>query len=903
MKRVLLAMWRVIGPAAVAVPLAAAGMAPVLESSRIQLLLDAASGGYAVLDKAAGVLWRSNPYAARFGEAVLETDKGPRATALSRPRVAREPNRLRLEFGPWPEAKEAGRVRVAIRLLPDGETLEVSWSAEAPGKVRSVRLLDRAFWADDAGPGGALVPVREGLWIPSNNRRAFSRGFDTYAYEGCHMAMAGMRRRGAALLLSWDDPYTLLEIESRTNGLPAGLRVRQIVAPSLILRASARSFRARFLGKGDWTAVAKAYRKRAQAKGLRTTWSEKIRERPSRRRLFGAINFKLWSLLSRRMDEASRRELSKRVNWTFEEAAQVAAHLKEDLKLDKVLFLMGGWIHRGYDNQHPDILPAAPECGGDHGLRECARRVRSLGFLFGLHDNYQDMYRDAPSWNEAWIMKRPDGSLAKGGRWAGGRAYLICSRVALDLARRPQNLPGVKALTDADAYFIDTTYAAGLQECYDPRHPLTRLDDMKWKAALSDYARGLFGIFGSEDGREWAAPHADFFEGLAGVSGRHFHNARLIDETGGAPVPLFEAVYHDCVAVYGKYGFDPARAADYVLWHILLARPLHYHSVPAHLYWQERNYGDRGAAQAEPAGFEALGDRRFRLTYRWKASRPVSKDYRVFVHFTDKTGKILFQDDHAPPRPASQWLPGRVIEETREVRAPEAAGDAFEIRIGLFDPRSGRRAALAGKGRLDGEDRLRLGRVTLRNGAAAFEPLAPRGPAEDAEAVFVRGEGGWAAGLHPFDRFVKNTYEILSPWNELTAMQLLESCRFLTPDGRVRESRFGRGENAGRAVINQGPGDWVCASRLGGKVVLPPKGFLIETPTFIAFYARSWGGLRYADPPLFTIRSLDGKPLGRAAKVRVFHGFGDPRLAWRGGARRIPREAVLTPRSAKTPYN
>ena len=32
--------------------------------------------------------------------------------------------------------------------------------------------------------------------------------------------------------------------------------------------------------------------------------------------------------------------------------------------MDNVLFTMGGWIHRGYDNQHPDILPAAPECGG-----------------------------------------------------------------------------------------------------------------------------------------------------------------------------------------------------------------------------------------------------------------------------------------------------------------------------------------------------------------------------------------------------------------------------------------------------------------------------------------------------------------------------------------------------------
>ena len=256
-----------------------------------------------------------------------------------------------------------------------------------------------------------------------------------------------------------------------------------------------------------------------------------------------------------------------KVNWTFDEAAQVAEHLKSDLKLDKVLFIMGGWTHRGYDNQHPDILPANPECGGNSGLAECARRVMQLGYLFCLHDNYQDIYRDSPSWNEDLIMKQPDGSLVKGGHWWGGQAYLTCSRKALELAKRPQNLPAVKELTNADSYFIDTTYASGLQECFDPAHPLTRADDMKWKQALSDYARQEFGIFGSEDGREWAIPHSDFFEGLTGVDGTWYHDKNLLKETGGVSVPLFELVYRDCIALYGKYGFDISQSADYVLYH------------------------------------------------------------------------------------------------------------------------------------------------------------------------------------------------------------------------------------------------------------------------------------------------------------------------------------------------
>ncbi len=175
------------------------------------------------------------------------------------------------------------------------------------------------------------------------------------------------------------------------------------------------------------------------------------------------------------------------------------------------------------------------------------------------------MYRDSPSWSEEWISKAADGSLMKGGQWDGGRAYITCSRKAVELARRPQNLAAVKKLTGANSYFIDTTYAAGLYECFDPLHPLTKAGDMQWKQAISDYARGVFGSFGSEDGREWAIPHADYFEGITGVSGTYFANKNLLRETGGVAIPLFELVYHDAIAAYGKYGYDAAESAEYVL--------------------------------------------------------------------------------------------------------------------------------------------------------------------------------------------------------------------------------------------------------------------------------------------------------------------------------------------------
>ena len=229
-------------------------------------------------------------------------------------------------------------------------------------------------------------------------------------------------------------------------------------------------------------------------------------------------------------------------------------------------------------------------------------------------------------------------------------------------------------------------------------------------------------------------------------------------------MPLFELVYRDCIAMYGKYGYDPQHAAEYVLQHISLARPLNYHSIPPHLYWK-----------------------------------------REFKPATE---------------PAS----------------------------------------------------------------AAPDP-----------ALFVRADGGWAAGLHPLDRFVKNTYEILSPLNELTARMRMTQHRFLTPDRKVQQSTFGERADTVVVVVNEGATPFTYTSRSSGIVELPPYGFLAESRTFAAFHALSYGGLHYTSPAMFTLRSLDNKPLTRSRQVRVYHAFGSDQVRVGKATLAVPTEAVITP--------
>jgi len=457
------------------------------------------------------------------------------------------------------------------------------------------------------------------------------------------------------------------------------------------------------------------------------------------------------------MNEDSTAEESVRVRWTFDEAARIAEHLRNDLKIERCFFMVGGWTEGGYDVRHPDDLPANPECGGNEALADAVERIQKLGYVGCLHDNVQDMYRDAKSWDPSYIEKRPDGSLIAGGRWNGGRAYMVCAPKQLELAQRVQNLGAIRDLFKPWSYFIDTTYAVPPRECFDPNHPIGRNDDIAWKIRLSDYARNLFGIFGSECGREWALPHSDFFEGLVGVSGRYYHQLKP-EEMDAGVIPFFEMVYHDCQICYGKYGYRAEEAAEYVAHHVLCARPLHYHSFPDHLYWQTESRRSR------------------------------------------ETGPL---------------------------------------------------------------------------------------------AAYTRSDNGWADGLHPLDVFLKNTHEVLGPLHQVTAHDRLTAFEYLTADRNVRRAVYGEGSDATTVTVNFGRTPAEVTSGAGGRTALPPWGFLVEGPRFVAFHARFWNGQDYGDGALFTLRPADDQPLQDSGAIRVFHGFGPSTLRWQGKNYDVKREDAI----------
>ncbi len=713
--------------------------AATLESPALRVEIDDATGQWRLSDVRSGVTWPSTGMASPGKAAWLEGD-------FVRAERGGE-NSVRL-------VKDSGRA-VTFALVHGGEAMEIRYESAAD---ETIRVLEDALAITSADDGYVLVPCREGLLVPADGGKAFKQTFGTSDYEGCHMNMVGLVKRGASLIVTWDDAYVFCELE---RAVPEGQAEGRKLTTTFEMRRSAKVLRLMPLGHGDWNDIARVYRQYADQRGFAVTLRQKIERDKHLERMVGASNAKLWTCLARRMNDDSTAEESVQVRWTFDEAARIAEHLHSDVKLDRCFFMMGGWTEGGYDCRHPDNLPANPECGGNAALADAVRRVQTLDYVACLHDNVQDMYQDAKSWDPSFIEKHPDGSLIAGGRWLGGRAYMVCAPKQLELAQRPQNLPAIAELFAPWSYFIDTTYAVGPRECFDPNHPIGRNDDIAWKIRLSDYARNVFGLFGSECGREWALPHSDFFEGLVGVSGKYYHNLKP-DELGATVIPFFEMVYHDCQICYGKYGYRAEEAGEYIAHHVMCARPLHYHSFPDHLYWQSERRTERDATA----------------------------------------------------------------------------------------------------------------------------PLA----------CYTRSDNGWAEGMHPLDVFIKNTHEVLGPLHRVTAYDRLTQFDYLSGDRSVRRAVYGGGADATTVIVNFGATDAEVTCELGGRTILPPWGFVVEGPSFVAFHAKRWNDTDYGQGALFTLQSADGKPLKESASVRVFHAFGPAALSWQGQTREVRREELIEQR-------
>lgn len=653
-----------------------------MDNEQITVQLNPTQGLLCVRDQDSGSVWQSSLDSIGLGYAMAEdeTRKTVRVPLNSLTVISESNTKIVLQ------KEYQGSVLIEIQLLAEknSHNATLSWKM---GSGWTLHRIDwnGLLWTTDAMGGGAVIPRLIGEWFPARNPLQFRKTFGTYAgWGGLHIPMVGMLQEKACALLSWDSPNitaTLRSVASQSVDCPGS---RQMIL-DLSSSEPAGEFTISVCDGNSYVTLAQCYREIAQKKGLLVGLDQKARKNPDVQKLFGAAEFKPFVCIRYMQDKNGQSKERVENPYTETDCIQLAKHLHDDLGLAKVLFVLAGWIHRGYDNQHPDILPAAPEIGGDDGVVRISEAVRSYNYLFGLHDNYQDMYDDAPSWDSSLIMMDKNGDRMKGGVWAGGQCWLMASNRGYELAQR--NLPLIKKIFSPNAYFIDTTYAAPLYESFDPKNPLTRNNDMKYKLELSQYAVNQFGVHGSETGVAFGVPVSHYFEGI--LSGKPL--IQDFPNPGAEEIPLFPLVFHGCVAMYTHQGDRTGMSdAHKILKHLVLGEMPLYDIAP-HQYWKQ-----------------------------------------------------------TIPEPS------------------------------LSDP----------------------------------------------NYCFARGHGGWGENKHPMDRFIKNTYEFLSPVAEAVAALPMTDHKYLKEDRSVEFSRFGE---HWQVVVNYGPEDYQYR-----QTILPPMGFIVLGPDFLA---------------------------------------------------------------------
>jgi hypothetical protein len=338
--------------------------------------------------------------------------------------------------------------------------------------------------------------------------------------------------------------------------------------------AYARKMRIELVENG-YVGMAKRYKEEAKQSGRFVTLKEKIADNPEVAKIIGAPDLKIYIYTNRKNTPKLRAWSGpvlngySHVHTTFDQVAEISDDLSE-MGVEKTMILLGGWNRMGYDREHVDMWPPAEGAGGIDGLQQACSQVKDHGYLFALHDNYNDFYPDAPSYDQKYIIKREDGSIGLGGVWDGGLTHHIATSAIEELLNR--NLQRIEEHIPLNAYYFDVITNTSHEENYDPDNLMTRRQDLAYRKELLKNVQDRGLVVGGERGTDWALPVVSFCEGLQGGGG-DYH--RGVGYRLGLTVPLFYLVYRECVVGYWQHGTPYGREdhANHVLLDVLYGQP------------------------------------------------------------------------------------------------------------------------------------------------------------------------------------------------------------------------------------------------------------------------------------------------------------------------------------------
>ncbi len=409
--------------------------------------------------------------------------------------------------------------------------------------VEKTAAVKECRWPGGFAPGSTdftVVPFMQGMLLPDNWPRKVWL-YDTMSWgRGLYMPWWGHMKGKSAALVILETPDDAGCVFEHPAGGPTVISPRWV--HSLGKLGYPRTARMCFFDTGNYVDMAKRYRRHIIEEGRYRSLDQKIARTPDVGRLIGSP-VEHTSILYHITEESSYYDKDhpekNHVITSFDDRSKALRALAAK-GVKKLYVHLDGWGYRGYDNLHPDYLPPCPEAGGWEGMKRFADTCDELGYIFALHDQYRDFYHDAPSYDPRHTIVMENGGRPFEHTWYGGNQSILCPSLAPGHVMKNHRTLKEHGVHVRGSY-LDVFAVVPPEECYNPEHPITRTDCLRYRAESFSIIKNLEGVSSSEEPADWAVPYLDLVH----------HGPYALDPNPGKgpsmgiAVPLFNLVHHD----------------------------------------------------------------------------------------------------------------------------------------------------------------------------------------------------------------------------------------------------------------------------------------------------------------------------------------------------------------------
>ncbi len=447
----------------------------------------------------------------------------------------------------------------SLKLLIKAQTSEVEFVFSPK---ESCYDINEVYWPtpvlrEYSESGYAVLPIMQGMMIEDSEQQEAQNVLDGY-YTSRDFTMPwwGQVSDCGSYMALVETPYDSKYLYNHKVGKSSSIRIvwRTSLGEIGYDRKLCITF---YEEKRDYVQFCKTYRTLLEKRGKISTLSDKIKKNPILEKMIGrsvltpsTIHYKI----EPESDYYNAEEPEK--NTCTNSFESIAAELEKcyEKGVRDAYVHIDGWGLGGYDNLHPRIYPINPEAGGEEGLKLVAEVCKKQNYLLAYHDQYRDYFLKSPDYDANKGVMHADGTVSSTEDiiWYGGIESQLCATQVKQFIERNYKQLDNNGLKP-DGVYIDVFSASILDECFNPEHPMTREECVKYRKECFNYIRENGMIISSE---ELMGEFADTLDLVHHSPYIHAFFEHVNMKPFGVHIPLLNLVFHDCVIIPWAMGKD-----------------------------------------------------------------------------------------------------------------------------------------------------------------------------------------------------------------------------------------------------------------------------------------------------------------------------------------------------------